>query len=96
MKFAEHLRESVVPEWSDKYVNYKLGKKKIKQFEKLRRVQDVDPVSDKAVHEFIDLWIIQDQLKKCDEFYQWQITKCRAKFLKLASTTNPAFCTGEK
>ncbi|SCV99909.1 LAFE_0B05204g1_1 [Lachancea fermentati] len=30
MKFAEHLRESAVPEWSDKYIDYKRGKKKLK------------------------------------------------------------------
>lgn len=30
MKFADHLTESVIPEWKDKYIDYKLGKKKLK------------------------------------------------------------------
>lgn len=32
MKFAEHLRESSIPEWRDKYIDYKLGKKKLKSY----------------------------------------------------------------
>lgn len=31
MKFAEDLTENLVPEWKDKYLDYKVGKKKIKQ-----------------------------------------------------------------
>ncbi|QLG73856.1 hypothetical protein HG535_0F03670 [Zygotorulaspora mrakii] len=34
MKFGDHINESAVPEWSDKYINYKLGKKKLKQYAK--------------------------------------------------------------
>lgn len=83
MKFAEHLRESVVPEWSDKYVNYKLGKKKIKQFQKLKKVQDVGSMDRTIVREFIDDWLVRDQLKNCDEFYEWQLSKYRAKYHKL-------------
>ncbi|CDO96586.1 unnamed protein product [Kluyveromyces dobzhanskii CBS 2104] len=83
MKFAEHLRESVVPEWSDKYVNYKLGKKKIKQFQKLKKVQDVGSMDRTIVRQFIDDWVVRDQLRNCDEFYEWQLSKYRAKFNKL-------------
>lgn len=83
MKFAEHLRESIVPEWNDKYVDYKLGKKKIKQFQKLSRISGVGSLDEKLIREFIDEWIVRDQLKKCDEFYQWQMTKCEEKFNKL-------------
>lgn len=31
MKFALHLRETLVPEWRDQYFDYKLGKKKLKK-----------------------------------------------------------------
>lgn len=83
MKFAEHLQESQVPEWSDKYINYKLGKKKIKQFQKIRRMQDVGSMDNVMVREFIHDWVIRDQLKNCDEFYEWQLSKYQQKYLKL-------------
>lgn len=31
MKFAEYLQENLVPEWKDRYLDYKAGKKKIKK-----------------------------------------------------------------
>ena len=34
MKFGDHIDESAVPEWKDKYVNYKQGKKKLSQYAK--------------------------------------------------------------
>ncbi|CCK69919.1 Syg1p KNAG_0D01680 [Huiozyma naganishii CBS 8797] len=38
MKFADHLRESAIPEWRDKYIDYKLGKKKLKyEYESVSR-----------------------------------------------------------
>ncbi|KIW92496.1 uncharacterized protein Z519_06343 [Cladophialophora bantiana CBS 173.52] len=40
MKFAKELEEDAVPEWRAKYLNYKLGKKKIKAISKaLRNLQ---------------------------------------------------------
>lgn len=30
MKFADQLTESVIPEWKDKYIDYKIGKKRLK------------------------------------------------------------------
>lgn len=30
MKFADQLSESVIPEWKDKYIDYKIGKKRLK------------------------------------------------------------------
>ncbi|CAI4065385.1 hypothetical protein N7582_002996 [Saccharomyces uvarum] len=32
MKFADHLTESAIPEWRDKYIDYKVGKKKLSRY----------------------------------------------------------------
>ncbi|CAI4389881.1 CPI_1c_G0026530.mRNA.1.CDS.1 [Saccharomyces cerevisiae] len=32
MKFADHLTESAIPEWRDKYIDYKVGKKKLRRY----------------------------------------------------------------
>ena len=41
MKFGDHLNESMIPEWKDKYVEYKVGKKKLKTF-KQKLQNDID------------------------------------------------------
>ncbi|AQZ13327.1 SYG1 (YIL047C) [Zygosaccharomyces parabailii] len=35
MKFGDHLNESAVPEWRNKYIDYKFGKKKLKECKKV-------------------------------------------------------------
>ncbi|AGO11696.1 AaceriADL080Wp [[Ashbya] aceris (nom. inval.)] len=96
MKFAERLRESSIPEWRDKYLDYKLGKKKLKAHkEKLKasHALSVRPTQqsrardgpytmqqEDAVYEFVMGWVIGTELAKCDEFYQWQLDQCERKY----------------
>ncbi|KAK5137775.1 hypothetical protein LTR08_007347 [Meristemomyces frigidus] len=40
MKFAREIDQNIVPEWREKYLNYKLGKKKIKAVARARRTID--------------------------------------------------------
>ncbi|KAL6940603.1 hypothetical protein ACO0QE_004513 [Hanseniaspora vineae] len=48
MKFAEHITESSIPEWRDKYIDYKLGKKKIKQCRKYLETVNKDLFGSKS------------------------------------------------
>lgn len=126
MKFGDHLDESAVPEWKDKYVNYKLGKKKLKIYQNTLEQQAVagvlgrgdgsttalrTPISSycdqsarlrrnessstslssnnysvlqkKYIQDFIQLWLISEELTKCNEFYSWLLEESRRKFLVL-------------
>ncbi|AMD20001.1 HCL150Cp [Eremothecium sinecaudum] len=102
MKFAEHLRECAIPEWRDKYVNYKLGKKKLKAYKESIKATAVSggrsggrtgsvvsasseyhKEKQRLVDEFVMGWIVGVELKKCDEFYQWQLQSCGHKFNQL-------------
>ncbi|CCC67902.1 hypothetical protein NCAS_0A13440 [Naumovozyma castellii] len=49
MKFGDHLRESIIPEWKDKYIDYKSSKKRIKHFRAKWENQSIynDPVFQK-------------------------------------------------
>ncbi|SCV01546.1 LAMI_0G12178g1_1 [Lachancea mirantina] len=103
MKFAEHLRESVIPEWSDKYIDYKLGKKKLKSCREgiaasrvlvnniaasrsflIRQGTSGLPtptnIPSHFVKEFIDDWLIAQELEKCNEFYVWQLRRCLTQY----------------
>lgn len=39
MKFGDHLNESAVPEWRDRYIDYKAGKKRIKECRKILNLE---------------------------------------------------------
>ncbi|KAM3165424.1 Protein SYG1 [Lachancea thermotolerans] len=109
MKFAEHLRESAVPEWIDKYIDYKKGKKKIKACRNTIAASEVlvnnvsttnsvamyrdsssssrynsqnvySPVQRRFVQEFIDKWVIDQELEKCNDFYLWEFKRCSRRF----------------
>lgn len=95
MKFTDHLRQSSIPEWKDKYVDYKLGKIKLKTYrdiikanenvgvqynQNLNNSDEYDAVKARIVDEFVKDWVIDDQLENCNEFYQWQLDLCRQKF----------------
>ncbi|RCK55780.1 Protein SYG1 [Candida viswanathii] len=42
MKFEESLREGLVPEWQDQYLDYKQGKKQIKKLRKLKEEYETE------------------------------------------------------
>lgn len=42
MKFEESLREGLVPEWQDQYLDYKQGKKQIKKLKKLKEEYETE------------------------------------------------------
>ncbi|XBW36523.1 hypothetical protein QEN19_002099 [Hanseniaspora menglaensis] len=66
MKFSEHLKGTRIPEWEDKYVNYKAGKKIIAKYVKLKSInEEID-----FKKEFIDNWVLQNEYKKCENFYK--------------------------
>ena len=148
MKFADHLTESAIPEWKDKYIDYKLGKKKLKyhygRFPKdpVRIVPSNKSSSDSiygnknhfiennrsnitiesgkssmrdftpsffsyngycdlsnnnsnannytsfqkhAIKDFIENWLISQELTKCNDFYQWLLDEAKKKFSILQS-----------
>ena len=62
MKFAKQLQSDRVPEWIDYYLDYKLGKKKIKQYEAAKRRGVIAPSSD------IDAFF-KSELRKVESFY---------------------------
>ncbi|CAL9728697.1 protein Syg1p [Monosporozyma unispora] len=131
MKFADHLTESAIPEWKDKYIDYKLGKKKLKyqygKFPKdpLRTISSsklstmsrnqsslsiardmaagrfgnkgrpyhrdmsnenlnnndiYSSFQKQAIREFIERWLIGEELTKCNDFYQWLLEEAKKKF----------------
>ncbi|EDO15873.1 hypothetical protein Kpol_1009p20 [Vanderwaltozyma polyspora DSM 70294] len=82
MKFAEHLQNSVVPEWKDKYIDYKLGKKKIKALASGNRG------SADLVEDFIEDWVVSIELSKCNDFYQWLLRECNKKYVVLENQLN--------
>ena len=77
MKFAEHLLNSLVPEWKDKYIYYKLGKKKLKL------LRSGDQGSADVVKDFIEDWVISVELNKCNGFYGWLLKQCGKNYLML-------------
>lgn len=123
MKFGDHLRESAVPEWKDKYIDYRLGKKKLKVFQKNLEQQVSDGLSNygsssgtvnapfslsdqsarlrrnessstslskgynvlqkKSIQDFIQHWLIGEELMKCNDFYSWLLEESRRKFVIL-------------
>lgn len=123
MKFGDHLRESAVPEWQDKYIDYRLGKKKLKVFKKNLEQQVSDGLSNygsssgtlnapfflsnqsarlrrndssgtsvnkkynvmqkKFIQDFIQHWLIEEELMKCNDFYSWLLEEARRKFVIL-------------
>ncbi|SCU78404.1 LAFA_0A06436g1_1 [Lachancea sp. 'fantastica'] len=115
MKFAEHLRESAVPEWIDKYIDYKAGKKKLKAYhgniatsaalsnnvagsisieESLPsqedesspryRTQSSYSVGQKRlVIDFVERWVIEQEVEKCNDFYLWELDRCGKRFAVL-------------
>ncbi|SCU78374.1 LADA_0A05314g1_1 [Lachancea dasiensis] len=108
MKFAEHLRESAVPEWIDKYIDYKTGKKKLKACRKTIAASKIlvnnvpaintprsPPSNEDAryckhndytdaqkyfVKEFVEKWVIDQELEKCNDFYLWETNQCGKRF----------------
>ncbi|CAL9734333.1 protein Syg1p [Monosporozyma servazzii] len=132
MKFADHLTESAIPEWKDKYLDYKLGKKKLKyQYGKFpkdplrsistsklstmsRNKSSFSIASDiarlsasasskspyhrdmsnenlnntdmytsfqlQAIKQFIERWLIGEEMAKCNDFYQWLLKEASKKF----------------
>ncbi|OXB42400.1 hypothetical protein B1J92_L00737g [Nakaseomyces glabratus] len=100
MKFADHLRESTISEWKGKYIDYKYGKKKLKKYKantaKLN-IPAVGYVSGRGtpkkkyndfqvecINDFIEDWLIPNQLYKCNEFYLWLLSQCQEKYLILS------------
>lgn len=126
MKFGDHLDESAVPEWKDKYINYKLGKKKLKVYTKNLELQASNTLGNlgnasstclrppilsycdqsarlrrnessttslnkthytvlqkKYVQDFIQHWLVSEELAKCNEFYSWLLEESKRKFLVL-------------
>lgn len=69
MKFSEHLRETSIPEWEDKYLNYKRGKKLIKQYVTWQlENQDLD-----VTKLFLHDWVLKGEYEKCESFYKDEI-----------------------
>ena len=64
MKFSEHIKEISIPEWEDKYLNYKHGKKLIKQYKNY---------DSNTVDLFIDQWVIKQEFNKCESFYNEKV-----------------------
>ena len=64
MKFADHIRDTSIPEWEDKYLNYKQGKKLIKKY----KVFDLD-----TDDPFINQWLINQEFHKCESFYNEKV-----------------------
>lgn len=64
MKFSEHIREISIPEWEDKYLNYKHGKKLIKKY------KTHDANTSKL---FVDQWVIDQEIDKCESFYNQKV-----------------------
>lgn len=138
MKFADHLTESAIPEWKDKYIDYKLGKKKLKYHygrlpkDPIRIISNVKSSSvsinskrnnssendsymkdsaltsphgyyycdlsnaqsnddnytsfqKHAIKDFIEMWLISQELTKCNDFYQWLLDEAKKKFSILQS-----------
>lgn len=122
MKFGDHLNESAVPEWKDKYIDYKVGKKKLKAYKKsldqqyledghingnatglntissystravqLRKINAPGAAPSKAYSalqvefskDFVENWLIGEELLKCNGFYLWLLEESRKKFLVL-------------
>ncbi|CEP63457.1 Syg1p LALA0_S08e02916g [Lachancea lanzarotensis] len=111
MKFAEHLRESAIPEWIDKYIDYKAGKKKLKachgnittsaalsnnvpgsisSLESLPSHANNSPryrtqssytnAQKQMVIEFVEKWVIEQEVEKCNDFYLWELERCGKRF----------------
>lgn len=139
MKFADHLTESAIPEWKDKYIDYKLGKKKLKYHygkfpkdptriasnakssavsinDKANKLNENDnsmkdsilgssynhyyyrdflnskgtndnytSFQKHAIKDFIEIWLISQELTKCNDFYQWLLNEAKKKFSILQS-----------
>lgn len=158
MKFADHLTESAIPEWKDKYIDYRLGKKKLKynyskfpHDPRIKRNTSISnsnsnsvesfaslssasflsqqrqngygyrsnvslntfnpslstangasqqpapftssylennqytPLQKYAIKDFIENWLIGEELVKCNDFYQWLLNECKKKFIILQS-----------
>lgn len=90
MKFAEHLRESSIPEWRDKYIDYSLSKKKLRAYRdalkttsNVRFNSEYSPMQKSIIKDFIHDWLITTELEKCNEFYQQQLNSCKKKFYEL-------------
>ncbi|KAL9060616.1 MAG: hypothetical protein Q9162_000567 [Coniocarpon cinnabarinum] len=81
MKFAKQLQHDRVPEWIDHYLNYKLGKKKIKQYEAAKRRGASYPSRD--VDEFF-----QSELLKVEQFYKQKEEGAIERMLELKSQFN--------
>ena len=64
MKFADHIRDTSIPEWEDKYLNYKQGKKLIKKY----KVFDLD-----TDDPFINQWLINQEFHKCESFHNEKV-----------------------
>ncbi|SCU77682.1 LAME_0A01904g1_1 [Lachancea meyersii CBS 8951] len=118
MKFAEHLRESAVPEWIDKYIDYKIGKKKLKacrgtiaasqalsnnipgntcsvelpphadESARYRTQNSYNSVQKRFVIEFVEKWVIDQELEKCNDFYLWELDRCGKRFSVLQEQIN--------
>lgn len=87
MKFAKTLQEEEVPEWQDYYLDYKLGKKKLKAVQRaikqlpdlrshqsstsLQAIQEVD-LKRAGFFKFLD-----EQLKKINDFYTAEVQEAQ-------------------
>ena len=71
MKFSEHLKETSIPEWKDKYLNYAAGKKLIKKYVDLKKINNDETIDTKKL--FIDDWVIKEEYRKCESFYLEQV-----------------------
>lgn len=82
MKFAEHLNESAISEWKDKYIDYKAGKKWLKQFNKdvEKNGESTNQAVAQFVNDFVEDWLIGIQLHKCNEFYHWLLRECETRY----------------
>lgn len=82
MRFADNLTKSKVPEWDDKYIDYKLGKKKLEAFKNKTKfeLQNSDELKSYFIKNFIELWLIPSELIKCNDFYLHLLNYASYKF----------------
>lgn len=115
MKFGDHLNESAVPEWRDKYIDYKGGKKRLKECRKLlsleieqlasggsssnishysqshpsvrsrssQTVKNYTFLQRQCGKDFLENWLIGEELNKCNEFYLWLLEQSKKTFVVL-------------
>lgn len=115
MKFGDHLNESAIPEWRDKYIDYKGGKKRLKECKELldlgieqvasgtsssnishysvsqaslrsrssQTAQNYTFLQRQCARDFLEDWLIDQELNKANTFYTWLLEQSRKTFTVL-------------